>query len=98
IRQWMRKERPVEVEPYAAAFRPVEPPREMLWPEPVAFDFFAPGLRVEGVQIEAVLSRNEFERRVNVGPQFVAAPRLAGVIACRLDPAAGQSQIVLKSA
>src|SRR5262249_45762511 len=61
VRFGMRKEGAVEIEPQAVLFRPIYPCREMRRTELIALDGFSVRLRINCVQIEAMLARNEPE-------------------------------------
>jgi hypothetical protein len=77
----MGEECRVEVEPDAERPRPVGPRGEVLGPDGVAVHELAAEVAVEGVQVEAMLPRDQRERALGVRAQLVRRARLAGVVA-----------------
>src|SRR5262249_9506517 len=94
----VREEGAVEVEPEPPRPRPVDPAGEVLGSESVALDRPAARLGVDGVQVEAVPAGDQAQGFFQVAAQLVGVARLAGVVAGRLDAAAGQAEVVLEAA
>ena len=83
----MREEGRIEIEPDLLSLRPVDPTLEMLGANLVAVDFLAVILKINRVEIESLSSRNERERLLRVGTQFIRRSRFAGIIARRENTA-----------
>ncbi len=83
-RQRVREKGGVKVQAQAPLLRPRDPAGEVLGGQAIAVDAPAARLGVHGVEVDAVRAGGEGEDLVEVGPEFVAAARAAGV------PARGQ--------
>ena len=77
----MREEGRIEIEADLLSLRPVDPTLEILGANLVAVDFLAVILKINRVEIESLSSRNERERLLRVGTQFIRRSRFAGIIA-----------------
>jgi len=67
----MREERRIEVKAESSLFRPVDPRLEVLGLELVAVGELVPVDAIAGMDVHAVLTRNEGEREVEIGGQFL---------------------------
>ena len=87
----------VEVQADAQLLRPGHPGGEVPGPEGVTLDLLAAGLRVDGMDVRAVLPGDEGECLLVVRAQLVGRARLSGVVARGLDAAAGEARRVLEA-
>ena len=94
----VREIRRVEVQADAERLGPVDPAREVLGPDLVAIDLRAAELAVEGVEVEAVAARDERERLVGVGAQFVRRAGGSRVVAGGREAAAEFAAELLEAA
>jgi hypothetical protein len=78
----------IEIEADLAGFGPVDPGLEMSGFELIAIDFRGGGLGIRGVKIEAMAARNQRERFIRIGAQFIGRAGLAGIVARDREPAA----------
>ena len=81
----VREEGRVEVKAVAVLLRPRDPRLELLDAELVAVDDLILVNAVAGVEVHAVLARNELHREVDVGHELVRRRRLARIVARRLN-------------
>ena len=86
-RHRMREERRIEVELDACLLRPLHPRRKVLLAELVAVSDLAFVDAVAGVEVDAVASRDQRKRKLKVLHELLGSPRLARVVASRLDAA-----------
>src|SRR5258708_16836861 len=70
----------------------------MLWQKRIPVLLPAASFGVTGMQIQPMLSRNEFEDHFNVAPEFVSVARLSGIVARRSQAAAQSVTTILETA
>ena len=80
----------VEVHAQMVGLGPIDPALEMARLDFVAFDVLAAVIQVGGMKVEAMAARNEAEGFLQIAAQLLDGARLAGIIAGRLDAAAGK--------
>src|SRR6476659_2049287 len=93
----VREKGRIEIESHAAGFGPIDPAGKVFGPALIALDLLSPIVGIDGVQIQPVLAGNQAQRLVQIRTQLVSATRLAGIIARRLNAAAGQPRRALKT-
>src|SRR5208337_2658812 len=96
LRHRVAEVRFIEIQTDAQFSGPAHPGGEMLGGKGVPIDLPAAGLRVDGMDIRAVLSGNQRERLFVIRAQLLRGPRLAGVVAGGLDASAGKTCRVLE--
>src|SRR5688500_36170 len=94
----MREAGGIEVQSNAERFGPVDPSGEVLRADRVTIDASRPELAVEGVQVEAMFSRDQRQRPRRVAAQLVGRARLAGIVARRGEAATELAVRLLESA
>ena len=94
----MREAGRVEVQAVLVGLGPIDPVREMLRAQLVAIDLAAAGFGVHGVQVQAMLARDQAVDLVEIAAQLVGGARLAGIVARGRDAAAQLAADVLEAA
>ena len=83
----------VEIHSHSLLFAPVDPTLKLRGRIFVAVDFFASQIRVAGMEIEAVFTRNEREGLVEIGAELCDRTGFAGVVAGGLNSTTRETSV-----
>ena len=97
--QIVREAGRVKVEPVEfLRFCPIDPPFEMLGQDFIARNLFSLVFEIDGMQIKAVLSRNQRERLFGILAQFIGSTGFPRIVPGRKNSPARQTGSRLESA